>query len=264
MIKKLLAVAVLLLPLAPITARAQSLSELQVRNLAKQADSAFNIGTAPAIRLYYVGAATQAAIGVTASAMTAEAPLGTADTSFGTAGTFDLTAAAYNTIGELCAAINRLASYKCVMEGAKGDDSSGLLYNVTASADTDAAVVNGYEVQFDTGGVVATDAYIVRLGITPPTGKRVVLKNCSVQNDGTGTVKVYGKKATRASSTDSDATLVSSRATVDDTAKTIPVNAAYTADWIEFAPDAHVVISVGNATTAQTATSYVECAWDVK
>ena len=255
-------IVAMLLALIPLAAKAADLESLQVKELTAlhtARRTAYNTGYL--INIVYVGASTQAAINITQTALSAQAPLGTADTTFGTAGSYDLSAAAYNTIGAVCDAINTTLYYKCTIVDGKRDDNSELLYDVTASASTDAKLAGGYNIKIDTAGLNATDPYIDRLGITPVAGKRVILKNCNVLGAGTGTVVVYGKLNKYANTTNNDTTTVWSAATANATALVVPVNAAYQQQWLEFAPDAHVVISVGNATTTQISGDYVECSW---
>lgn len=236
--------------------------ELLVRQLNAKASAARVLpGNATLMQVFYVGAATQSVLTIAADALTTAAPIGTADLSI------DMSAAAYDTLGELCDAIDNEDDYVCKLTGGKRDDDSSLLIDVTGSASV--GVLNdsdGYSVEIDTGGVVSVDnTYINRLGITPASGKRVVLKYCEVQSDAVGTMVVYGKQAIYANDltvTRNDTTQVASFATADDTGETN--GNIYGRDWIEFAKDEHVVISVGNATTAQTATSYIQCFWDEK
>lgn len=237
--------------------------ELLVREYNKKASAAYLIpGDSTLVKISYVGVATQAVITITNDAFTTAAPIGTADLSY------DLSAAAYDTLGEFCDAVNAEDDYNCVLTGGKRDDSSRLLTDVVGSASVGlASAAGGYDIGIDTGGAVhVASQYINRLGIIPGAGKSVVLKYCNVQSDAIGSVKVYGKLAKYASANDgvtrNDSTLLLSPATADDTAKT--VGNIYGGSWLEFAKDAHVVISVGNATTAQTATSFIECFWDEK
>jgi hypothetical protein len=236
--------------------------DAMVREYTKKANSEYVLpGNATLLKITYVGASTQAAVNIAADAFTTQAPIGTADLSY------DLSNAAYDTLGEFCDALNLEDDYNCVLTGGKRDDDSSLLIDVTAASTTDAKLAGGYSVEIDTAGVVSADnTYINRLGITPEAGKRVVLKYCNVQSDAIGTLKIYGKLAKFAGSADgvtrNDSTLVASMATADDTAE-VDGN-IYGGNWIEFAKDEHVVISVGNASTAQTATSFIECFWDEK
>lgn len=262
--KKIFDGLIILMPILFIQASAFALGpdEVIVREYNKKATSEIVLpGNATLIKINYVGVATQAVVNIAADAFTTQAPLGTADLSI------DLSAAAYDTLGEFCDALNDEDDYNCVLTGGKRDDDSSLLIDVTAASTTDAKLAGGYSVEIDTGGAVSVDnTYINRLGITPESGKRVVLKYCNLQSDAIGTLKIYGKLAKYASINDGvtrgDYTLVASMATADDTAE-VDGN-IYGGNWLEFAKDAHVVVSVGNASTAQTATSYIECYWDEK
>ena len=260
MIKTLKAMMVFALMLIVGNAYAASLQDLQVQDLAKIPVSkyvAYNGATS--LDITYTGASTQCAVAFDGYTFTTAVPIGTTDLSV------SLAAAAYDTMGELCDYINAQTNYKCKLIGAKRDDASLLLANVSAAVATDAKANGGYNIGFSTGGV-STIQYINRLGIVPMDGHKVVLKYCTGQNDGTGTVKIYGKLAKYASATDgvvrNDTTLVWNQADVDDTA--IIVGNQYNGNWMEFAKDEHVVISLGNATTQQTATSSVSCFWDEK
>ena len=257
--------------LIPSFVCAESLDGYNFSNAAKigmAKNSAYNASNVMTIT--YVGTSSQSAIGITAAAITAAAPLGTADTTFGTAGSYDITAAAYNTMGKLCDAINALANYNCVLIGAKRGDLSTLMQLVTASASTDAAAAGGYTMKWSTGTTTSTDTdpYIIRQGITPLVGRSVVLKKCIVQNDGVGTLLVYGKLrkyglAAPDGVSRGDDTLVWSEATANDTALTQTWEGSF-GGGLEFEKDAHVVVSIGNVATAQTATSTLECYWDEK
>lgn len=236
--------------------------EAQIRELSKKAMSAYILpGNATLLKIGYIGSSTQAAVNISADAFTTQAPLGTADLSF------DMSAAAYDTLGELCDAIDADADYTCELTGGKRSDDSSLLIDVTASASTDAKASGGYSIEIDTGGSVSVDnTYVNRIGITPEAGKRVVLKYCNVQTDGVGSVNIYGKLARYEGSVDgvtrNDSTLVYSKATADDTEASH--GNIYGVPWMEFAVGEHVVIDAGLAGTAQTATSHIQCFWDEK
>lgn len=257
--------------LLPSFAFSESLDGYNFRNAAKigvSKISAYNESNV--LTITYTGTSTQAVIGITATAITAAAPIGTADTSFGTTGSYDITAAAYDTLGELCDAINLTASYKCVLNGGKRDDASVIMQLVTASASTDAKSAGGYSAKFSTGTATATntDPYIVRVGITPLKDRSVVLKKCIVTNAGTGTLLVYGKLRKYALSasdgiTRNDTTLVWTEATANGVALTETWEGSF-GGGLEFDRDAHVVISAGNVATTQIAADNVKCYWDEK
>ena len=204
----------------------------------------------------YVGSSTQAAVVITQGAFGTEAPIGTADLA--------LTTANYATVGAMCDAINADADYVCTMKDGKRDDSSVLMKIVAASAATDAKAAGGYDVLIDTGGTTATDPYILRLGITPATDKRVVLKYCTGNINAVDSLAVYGKLAKYEGVSDgvtrNDSTLVYSEVTADDTDKTIG-NIYDTSGWIEFAKNEHVVIGSVDGDTTQAAGNFIKCAW---
>lgn len=248
--------------LAPFKASALGPDEALVREYSKKSVSGYVLpGNATLIKITYVGSSTQAAVNIAADAFTTQAPIGTEDLSY------DLSNASYDTLGEFCDAVQAEDDYNCALTGGKRDDDSSLLIDVTAATTTDAKAAGGYSVEIDTAGAVSADnTYINRLGITPESGKKVVLKYCNVQSDAIGTLKIYGKLSKFASASDgvtrNDTTLVASMATADDTSETD--GNIYGGNWLEFAKDEHVVISVGNVATAQTATSFIECFWDEK
>ena len=241
-------------------ASAASLADLQVKDLAKFAMSEYkDYNDASLIKLTYDGDEATANVSISSAVMTIAAPNGT------TIYTLDMTLAAYDTLGELCDYIDDLSDMKCSLTGGKRDDSSILTYD----AITTQSILgpSGYEIAIGTGAVFGeTGSYINRIGITPQAGHSVVLKYCNVQNDGTGTLNVYGKLKKFEGASDgvtrNDTTLVASMATANDNSETD--GNIYGGAWLEFAKDAHVVISAGNATTAQTSTSFLECYWDEK
>lgn len=236
--------------------------ELIVRDFNKKASAAIKtIADSSLIKVTYVGASTQAAVVVTADAFGTEAPIGTSDLSF------DTSNASYNTLGELCDAIEAEDDYTCALTGGKRDDDATLLQIVTAAIATDAKAAGGYEVLIDTGGLVVTDPYIISLGITPSSGKRVVLKYCTGNINVIDKLVIYGKLAKYENSTDGvtrgDITKVyQSPATADDTDKTI--GNIYGVNFLEFAKDAHVVIRNLDADSTQAAANFIECVWDEK
>lgn len=261
--KKLLTALLLVIATAP--AFAISSDDLLVREYSKKSNAEFrDYNDATLLNITYTGSSTECIVGITLDSLTTATPYGTADL------TIDMSAAAYDTLGEVCDYLNAQDGYSCALNGGKRNDDSSITTNITATVVTTDAKASGgyYLVDIDSGSAVSDGsvAYINRIGVTPESGKRVVLKYCNVTNDGTGSLNVYGKLAKYASVSDgvtrNDTTLVSSIADVDDTAKI--VGNIYGGYWIEFAKDEHVVISAGNASVAQTATSSLECFWDEK
>ena len=238
---------------------ALSFEEAQMAEVSKIPTSeirAYNTGTL--MKVTYVGAATEAVVAVDGTSFLTYAPTGVADLS--------LPIATYSTMGKLCDYIEALANYTCALTGGKRDDNSNLMLTTAASSSTDAKAAGGYSVLIGTGTAGATSAYINRLGIKPAKGKSVVLKYCVSTNAGTGTLLVYGKLMKFLSAQDgvtrNDTTLVTSLATANATALTS--GNIYGGNWMQFAPDEHVVVSAGNVATAQIAGDAVQCFWDEK
>jgi hypothetical protein len=101
---------------------------LLVQSLNKKATADIRIiSDASLIKVGYVGASTQAAVVIGADVFGTEAPIGTSDLSF------DTSNAAYNTLGELCDAIEAEDDYTCALTGGKRDDDATLLKNVAAA-----------------------------------------------------------------------------------------------------------------------------------
>lgn len=204
----------------------------------------------------YVGSSTQAAVVITQAQFGTEAPIGTADLA--------LTTAVYTTVGSMCDAIDADADYVCTMRDGKRDDSSVLMKIVAAATATDSKVAGGYDVLIDTGGKTATDPYILRLGITPMSGRRVVLKYCTGNINVIDSLAVYGKlrkfEGVNDGVTRNDSTLVYSAITADDTDKTIG-NVYDNSGWIEFGKDEHVVIGSVDGDNTQAAGNFIQCVW---
>jgi len=249
--------------MSAMCASAASLENLMVKDYSKKPTSAYQIAvSAPLMTLWYVGSSTGAVVDIKGDTFKTEVPFGTADLSL------NLAAAAYDTLGELCDYIDADSDYECQLTGGKRDDDSSFLIDVNSAADGsgegEIKVNAGYSIIQDTTTAGAT--YINRVGITPESGRRVVLKFCEVQTDAIGTLKVYGKLSKFTGSSDgvtrNDTTQVFSAATADDTAETD--GNLYNGYWLEFGQDEHVVISAGNASTAQTTTSFISCYWDEK
>lgn len=235
--------------------------ELLVRALNAKAVSAHVVPSAASlINVYYSGGADNE-INISSGLLNLEAPVGTV------VGNFNFALPAYDTVGELCDAINAVDAFECKMTGGKRNDASTLTWIVAAQA---VNTSGGYDVLIGTGVVEAaaeTIRYTNRLGITPADGKRVSLKYCTIEGDGAGTMLVYGKLAKYETATDgvtrNDTTLAASFPIADDTAETNG-NVYGGAGW-DFAKDAHVVIAVGNVTTSQVdTTSHIYCSWEEK
>lgn len=250
-----------LLLVLPLNVFAAGLTDLQVKELSKYAMSeykAYNTGSL--INVKYVGAEVSSEINITSATLNLEAPVDTV------IATFDMTYAAYNTLGELCDAINAQTGFVCTLTGGKRDDSSILTWDAVTAQSLSGAT--GYDVLIGTGAVVGeTGAYTMRVGITPSSGKAVVLKYCTANvNSSTAdanALNVYGKLAKYASSTNNDTTqVIGGVRFLDDTSTSAgDTNGGY---WLEFAKDAHVVVSAGSGTSTQVAGNFLTCYWDEK
>ncbi len=255
----------------PLVGRAEgNLDALQVRHLSQFQVADRKAGlAAESVRLFYVGTATEAVVTITTTVITAYAPAGTLDSAnFGVSGSsYTLFSAAYNTVGELCDAIDALPLYGCEMLASRrGDNSTTLWDQVAASGTNDLKAAGGARIKIDTG--VGTDAagnaYVVRIGMTPSSGKRIKLKTTTCNANVIGTLNISGKLQKYEGATDgvtrNDDTIVWSAVTADDTDLTIP--GTVTEDgFLSFAKDAHVVISAGNGTSAQAAANFCQGQW---
>jgi len=224
---------------------------------------------AECMNLGYSGASSEAVVTISSFQITAYAPAGTADTTFGTSGTYLLSSTSYDTMGELCDAVEALSSYTCRLLACKRDDATYLLRDQTATSGTnDLKATGGATILLDTGGVAAlTDVFVERIGITPLSGRRVQLKSFVGNANVIGTCKVYGKLRKFEGATDgvtrNDTTLVWSAITADDTDLTVDfTNSGRSPLGLEFATDAHVVISCGNGTGVQAAANQVQAFWN--
>ena len=228
--------------------------------------------SSPLVLLYYVGSATEAVVDIDGDSIESEAPDGTDDSSnFGTSGAYDLSNAAYNTMGELCDAIDALTDYGCRLLGAKRDDSSLLLRNQTSTTGTnDLKAAGGFEVLTDTGATTAApnNDYDLRLGFTPAPGKRIILKKCTVNANGATDYRVFGESSevedndrrefVKAVYNDEDK--VYQETIADDTEESQDFTVAGAGSGWKFAVDAHVVVSAGNSTNLQfVETSFLRC-----
>lgn len=245
--------------------------ELIVRQYSKKASSARKvISDQSLMTIFYTGASTQAVVAVGSGTLSTYLP--------GPSGTIDLNyqldAAAYNTVGELCDAIDAEDNYSCALADGKSDDVSLIAMNIAAANANDAKAAAGYSVLIDSTTSSAADpatylngtGSVLRLGITPESGKRVVLKYCIGNINVIDSLVVWGKLGKYASVSDgvtrNDSTLVYSAVTADDTDKTI--GSIYGLDFIEFAKDEHVVIGSLDRDSSQAAANFLECTWDEK
>ena len=264
--KKLLSLTMLVLTFAGVNSFALSMDDVIIREMnAKSAAKLVDYNDSTLLNIYYTGSSTEAVVEVSSGLLKTYTPIGTADLSY------DLGYASYDTLGELCDVIEAEDYYECTLTGGKRDDSSLLLDFVTAAAATDAKASGGYSIKLDTGGVVETDPYDMRIGITPASGKRVVLKHCGYDSKTDADIlQVYGKLAIYDGNGDgitrNDTTLVWALSQGNNDATLYaPANAAYDggASWLEFAKDEHVVI-VLSGTVAQDSDDWMYCTWEEK
>ena len=263
---KRIILAVLAVALSYTAAFALSAEQAKMRNDMEYGNSQVNAYNAQyAMVIKYVGVSTQAAIAVTTYTMTSEAPLGTFDSKFG--GSTGLRYDTYATFGALCDKINAISGYSCALKDSKRDDAFGLLEYLASSASTDAKASGGYSVPMSTGGITTSAPFFDRLGIQPYPGKRVILKSCHTYNNATGTFLVYGTTLKNwwigGLASLADTTLVYTYPTASNTLLSTDFTTSGIGG-IEFAPDAHVLISAGNVASVQTTGDYVQCAWTEK
>ena len=217
------------------------------------------------INLTYVGSSTEAVVTIGSGVVSGYAPALILDTNLN----FDISAAAYDTIGELCDKIENLADYKCSMLGAKRDDSSRLLRDQTnASGTNDLKAAGGFDVKADTGSDSGTfqgaQANLLRIGITPKTGKRVILSACTANVNVAGDFRVFGKRRKYegiSTPTRNDTTRVWTAATTDDTDLTTTWSVAGGIEGTEFAIDEHVVIDGSSTGSQGLPANFLRCSW---
>lgn len=252
-----------------VSARAESLQDAQLREVdaIHMADRRAS-NNAVAMNLAYVGSSTESTITVDYNSIDFYAPTGVLDSGVGTSGNIDLSATSYDTFGELCTYIDGLANYKCAMKDGAASDNTTLLRDQTATSGTaDLKAAGGFDIKLDTGSSVAayTDVYVERLGITPVSGRRVLLKQCIGNANVIGTCTVGGKlrkfEGVSDGVTRNDSTVVWSAITADDTDLTLTWSVTGRGG-IEFAKDAHVVVSCGNGTGVQAAANNLQCYWE--
>lgn len=269
MIGLLLAIGMVSVP----KVEARSLEDLQVAELDKiNAAARRVIGNMGAMRMFYVGSATAAVLGIENLRVIAYAPQFVADSNFGTDGVYQISDAAFDTFGELCDAVDALTDYECELTDGKRDQNSNQLRDQVATDGTnDLKATGGFDIQQDTGGSYdATDVGVfkIQLGITPNVGRRVLLKECTANINVIDTFKVYGKERKKEGASDGvtrdDTTNVWNAITADDTdlTTTFSVNGL---GGLEFGKDEHVVITGGDGGTGlQVAANFLECKWEEK
>jgi len=185
-------------------------ASLEDLNVAKQDEMDWSImvksSDSLAINLSYVGGSSEAYVTINNEHIRAFAPFNVADTTFGEANSsysFVNAGASASTgtksVGDMCAVINGLDNYNCSLLGAKYNDSPLYLRNQAAAIDVDNLRADGgFDVKFDTAG---TDqglsvTFWERLGKTPASGKRIILKECKARIAGgsyVSQISVFGK-----------------------------------------------------------------------
>ena len=240
---------------------ALSLEQAQLADSNKTANGDYRTyATGTLFNIFYVGAATGAVVASDGTNFLTYAPYGTADLS--------LAAATYTTLGALCDKINAATDYVCYLTGGKRDDLVTKIAYTAAALGTDAKVAGGYNLLIGSGTAgTGSISEFNRIGITPAKNRRVVLKWCEGKVAGAANLNIYGKlmKFDGASDmTRNDTTLVAAPVMATGT-DTVWGNIYGQGNWIEFAPNEHVVISAAPAATqVQVAGDYVQCFWDEK
>lgn len=269
-------IALMLLPLfgalvAPAAALSFEEAEMRIADAISSAQRVASNDTA-CLNLFYVGSATEAVVTISRTDLTGYAPGNVLDTNFGLSGsTFVLNSTAYDTMGEVCDAVDALSDYRCSMLACKRDDNSNLLRDQTAASGTnDLKAAGGFNVKLDTGSAqVLTATNIEGIGITPNSGRRVLLKQAVTNISVIGTLNVYGQLRKYESANDgvtrNDTTLVWSSITADDVDKTETWSITGRGG-IEFAKDAHVVVRgstpLTGAADMQVAANFLQLYWE--
>lgn len=253
--------------------KAVSLTELQVAelNAAHSANSVYQ-NAGDCIQLDYVGSDTEAVVTVNHASMTVYSPTGYADASVGSSGVLSFASASYDTVGEICDHLDAAADFKCSLTGCKRDDAPALLRDQTATSGTnDLKAAGGFDVLLDTGSTAGdqlTGVYVIRQGLRPPAGQRVTLKKINFNCNGANTIKVYGKlkrfEGINDGITRGDTTLAWNQVIADDTDTSIDFTVGGAGKGVDFAKDAHVVVSCGNSTSIQASGNFVNTIWESK
>ena len=269
-------IALALLPLfgalvAPVAALSYEDAAMKIADALLAAERVASNDT-KCLNLDYVGSSTEAVVTITKTDLIGYAPEGTKDANFGlSASTYVLNSAAYDTMGEVCDAVDGLTDYECTLLGCKRDDNSNLLRDQTAASGTnDLAASGGFDVKMDTGSAqVLTDVNQISIGITPLSGRRVLLKQSVANISVIGTMNVYGKLRKYENANDGvtrdDTTLVWSGITANDTDLTTTWSITGQGG-LEFAKDAHVVVRGATPLTlvadAQVAANFLQLYWE--
>ncbi len=236
MLKALCLMAVVALAAMPV--KAKSLLDLQIAQANEVYDSDYvtSIATIPgtgdeqaALKLFYVGTATEAVVTINTTGLTFYAPYNVADTAVGSSGQFAF--ATYATYGALCDAINKTANYQCRLEDGRRSDAVDTLFATTAvSGQRNLKANGGFQVAISSGSganAATVGTTYVGIGINPPAGTRVILRKCTFFGAGSGYVKftVTGVKRNAENAPDGvtrdDSTIVWKSTSAVSTATTI-------------------------------------------
>ena len=263
--KKNLIVAALLGALAVLTPRAWSGNGPD--SMAAKADmsgySAVVLGGAGKsnlLTLYYIGTSTEALVTVSGTDMSFFAPYNTPEATLsstggiGTAGvvTYGTTFSGYSA-GGLCDYINTSKYYRCVLTGAVRGDGAAILKTQSESSGTCNLGAPG-------GCTLTNNAVdIIRLGIIPSIGKRVVLNHIETLSvASTDTVNVWGIPRKYSNMIDQVGNQLTPGATQWLTTTGAAGSIAYQPaagqyqlfPWMDFAPNQILTIQNGHAVTS--------------
>ena len=250
------------------------------------------VSTTTVMNLTYTGSAADAEITVTQASglgtvLSFYAPGATLATDIGAgvatfaSGSFDLSVSTMATFGQLCDAINTSSkgNWHCTLSGVTRGDSPQQILNTAFTA---AAGVNSLKAQGGYSVAVGTATYM-SLGIIPAAGRRVILTQCQVNQEGTA-LKVFGRPRGFSSGYDrfgnsvTDSYLVWNNLLTANTLAYVP--SQYTvAPWLEFAANqgfslsappagalaynGHVTVEASNygVLLNQTTSNYLQCSW---
>ena len=164
------------------------------------------------LNLQYVGTSSEAVVEITNHYIRSFVPAGTVDTAFnvGTS-SFSFDASTTNSIGEVCTAIDALATYKCSLRAARPQDDPKIIRDQTqVTVVNDLKAAGGFDVQADTGGAQSiiglpvsgqlVSTFFQRVFVkTWDSTRRVIVKRCEWLYDGGEpnviSLNVYGKLA---------------------------------------------------------------------
>jgi hypothetical protein len=189
-----------------------------------------------------------------------------ADDSIGSSGVIDISAAAYDTLGELCAYIDGETDYECELLAGKANDNSAVLRDQTETSGTNnLKAAGGFSVEFDTGSTVSASGaaipYHLSVGRVPRPNKSLVLVSCEADANGsTPDLRVYGKlKVFDGVAGHNDYDTADLEEITDDTEVVVDWAVPPKMGGLEFAKGSHVVVRAGNETSAQASANDLRC-----